>query len=151
MRFLLEADLEKLAKWLRFLGQNVKVLPGPINKEDVVRERERVFITTSKKWEKHLKAWGVDYLLIPKDDWKVQLCIIIKHFGIKPKLVLNQCVYCNAELKPVEKEEIKDKLPPPVYEFAKDFTLCLTCGRIYWKGTHFPRMKARLKEVLKNC
>ncbi len=151
MKLLLEADLEKLAKWLRFLGQDVKVLPGPINKKDILNERDRLFITTSRKWEPHLKAWGVSYLVIPKDDWQVQLCLIIKHLGIKPALKLNRCVYCNAELKSVNKEEIKDRLEPLVYEFAYDFTICPQCGHIYWKGTHFPKIRSKLREALKRC
>ncbi|GBC88106.1 hypothetical protein HRbin13_00223 [bacterium HR13] len=151
MKFLLEADLEKLAKWLRFLGQDVEVLKGTINKRDVLSYADRVFITTSKKWERHLARWGISYLIIPKDDWEVQLCLIVKYFRIKPKLLLNRCPYCNSQLISVSKEYVKDSIPPLVYEFGYDFTQCLQCESIFWKGTHFPKMEKMLKHILKRC
>ncbi len=151
MKFLLEADLEKLAKWLRFLGQDAELLKGHINKRDVLKYPNRVFVTTSRKWEKHLKAWGVDHFLIPKDDWEVQLCLLLKHFSIEPKLKLNRCPYCNWQLEPIDKEKIKDRIPSIVYEFADDFTVCPKCDAIFWKGTHFPKMRKMLKDVLKRC
>ncbi|MEZ0361116.1 MAG: Mut7-C RNAse domain-containing protein [Hydrogenobacter sp.] len=151
MKFLLESDLEKLAKWLRFLGQDVQVLKGAINKKDIVSHANRIFVTTSRKWERHFISWGISYIIIPKDDWEVQLCLIVKHFRIKPKLLLNRCPYCNTELKKVNKDRIKDKLPLIVYEFGYDFTQCPKCASIFWKGTHFIRMKSMLKDALKRC
>lgn len=151
MKFLLDAELEKIARWLRMLGQDTEVLPGPINKKDLIKDIERIFITTSRKWEYHIKSWGIQYLIIPKDSWKVQLCMIIKTFRIKPQLKLNRCIYCNSPLMSVNKQLIKDRIPPLVYEFAYDFTICPRCSHIYWKGTHFRMMKTKLKEILNKC
>ncbi|MGB9873962.1 MAG: Mut7-C RNAse domain-containing protein [Hydrogenobacter sp.] len=151
MKFLLEADLEKLAKWLRFLGQDVLVLKGAINKRSIMEQGDRVFITTSRKWERHLKDWGVSYLIVPRDDWEVQLCLILKHFRIRPTLLLSRCPYCNTELERVNKEKIKDLVPPLVYEFGYDFTQCPKCQGVFWKGSHFPRMKKMLRDILKRC
>jgi len=150
-RFLLEADLHKIAYWLRLLGQDALLLEGAINKKDLLKHPGRVFITTSRKMEEHLKAWGVEYFLLPKDDWKVQLCLILKFFDIKGELKLNRCYYCNSPLMPVSKEEIKDKIPPMVYKYGRDFTLCQSFGKIYWKGSHHSRLKRILKEVLSSC
>jgi len=110
LKFLLEADLDKLAKWMRFLGQDVLVLKEAINKRSIVEHIDRIFITTSRKWEKHLRDWRVNYLILPRDDWKVQLCLILKHFQIKPKLLLNRCPHCNAELELISKEDVKSAI-----------------------------------------
>ena len=38
-----------------------------------------------------------------------------------------------------------------VYKYGRDFTLCQSCGKIYWKGSHHSRLKRILKEVLSSC
>ncbi len=150
-RFLLEADLHRIAYWLRFLGQDALLLDGAINKRDLLKHPDRVFITTSRKMERHLKAWGVEYFLLPREDWRVQLCLLLKYFGIEGELKLNRCYYCNTPLLSVDKEEVKGKVPPMAYKYGKDFTLCPNCGKIYWKGSHHPKLKKMLEEVLSSC
>lgn len=150
-KFLLEADLHRIAQWLRFLGQDALLLSGPIEKRKLLKYLDRVFITTSRRLEGHLKAWGVDYFLLPRENWKVQLCLLIRYFGIKPELRLDRCYYCNEKLMSVDREKVKDRLPPLVYIYGRDFTLCPSCGKVYWKGSHHERLKSQLEEILKLC
>ncbi len=150
-RFLLEADLHRLAYWLRLLGQDALLLKGAISKSEVLRYPDRVFITTSRKLEKHLKSWGIEYLIIPKDDWKIQICLLIKYSQIEPVLKLDRCYYCNGELLAVNREEVKDRIPPMVYLYGRDFTLCPQCGKVYWKGSHHPKLRRALREILASC
>lgn len=150
-RFLLEADLHRLAHWLRLLGQDALLLETAISKSEVLRYPDRVFITTSRKLEKHLKSWGIEYLIIPKDDWKIQICLLIKYFQIEPVLKLNRCYHCNGELLAVNREEVKDRIPPMVYLYGRDFTLCPQCGKVYWKGSHHPKLKRALRSILASC
>ncbi len=150
-RFLLEADLHRLAYWLRLLGQDALLLKGPIGKADIIKHPDRVFITTSRKLEPHFRAWGIEYLIIPKEDWKVQLCLLIRYFNIEPSLKLNRCYYCNTQLVGVSREEVKDRIPPMVYLYGEDFTLCPQCGKVYWKGSHHPKLRRTLRRVLASC
>ncbi len=151
MKFLLESNLSKLAKWLRFLGHDVKVLQGEINLKDLSLNQDRVFITTSRRWERTLKKLKMEYLVVPRHDWEVQLCLVIKKFSLEPSLKLNLCAYCGSKLKTIPKEEVKDKVPPRAYESAYDFTLCPHCGSVFWKGTHYGRMVKTLKRILSRC
>jgi len=96
MKFLLENNLSKLAKWLRFLGHDVKVLEGEINLGELSKNQDRAFITTSKRWETTLKRMGINYLVVPRHDWELQLCAVIKHFNLSPELCLSRCAYCGA-------------------------------------------------------
>ncbi|RLJ70292.1 hypothetical protein BCF55_0560 [Hydrogenivirga caldilitoris] len=151
MKFLLESNLAKLAKWLRFLGHDVRVIEGPIRKEELAKNQDRVFITTSKRWEKTLKRANIRYLTVPRYDWELQLCMVVKHFGLEPKLKLDICAYCGAKLVPVKKEEVKERIPPKAYDTAYDFTLCPKCGALFWKGTHYEGMVRMLERALKRC
>ncbi len=151
MKFLLENNLAKLAKWLKFLGHDTKVLEGEIRLKDLAKNQDRVFITTSKKWEKTLKKAGIDYLIVPRHDWELQLCMVVRYFGLEPQLKLDRCSYCGEVLKPVEKTEVKDRIPPKAYNTAYDFTLCPGCGALFWKGTHYERMVRMLEKALSRC
>ena len=147
--FYLEENLEKLARWLRFLGYPAYTIKGKIHLTKI--PPNAVFITTSRKWFKKLKKAGYEVFLVPRHDFEYQLCSIVKHYNLKPQLELNLCAYCSTPLKSVSREEIKDRVPQRVYEEAYDFTLCPNCGAIFWKGSHYERMKKKLNEILKKC
>jgi uncharacterized protein with PIN domain len=151
MKFLLENNLSRLAKWIRFLGYDVKVLEGPVNLEELMRNRDRVFITTSRRWERSLKNLGIRYLVVPREDWEVQLCMTLRAFGLEPDLKLSRCSYCGGGLIPVRKEDFKDRIPPRAYESAYDFTYCSRCDAVFWKGLHYERMVRMLRDVLRRC
>lgn len=147
--FYLEENLEKLARWLRFLGYPAYTIKGKVDVKKL--KYEGVFITTSRKWFERLKKLGYEVFLVPRHDFEYQLCSVIKHFNLKPTLSLNLCAYCSSELIPVERESVKDRLPERVYEEASDFTLCPNCGAVFWKGSHYQRMLRKLERILKKC
>jgi len=151
MKFLLENNLSRLAKWLRFLGHDVKVLEGKISRIALVEHQDRIFLTTSKRWEDTLRKANIKYLVVPRHDWELQLCMVVKCLGLQRKLRLDRCAYCSAELVRVDKEQFRERIPPKAYETAYDFTLCPRCGMLYWKGTHYEGMKRMLERALNRC
>ena len=58
---------------------------------------------------------------------------------LKPDLIV--CLVCNNPLKKVEKKDIKNKVPPYVYKTQSKFKHCSSCGRYYWRGTHYDYIK----------
>ena len=151
MKFLLENNLSRIAKWLRFLGHEVRVLKGEVSFHELRGYEGYIFVTTSRRWFKVLQRGGFRTFIVPRDDWKLQLCLIIKHFGLEPALRLDLCAYCGHPLKNVRKEDFKNRIPPSAYESAYDFTHCPECDALFWKGTHFEGMKRTLREVLELC
>lgn len=59
------------------------------------------------------------------------------------------CLICNAPLHEVEKEQVRERLPAAVRVGHEHFRICGSCGRVYWQGSHWRRMQARLDELLK--
>jgi uncharacterized protein with PIN domain len=53
-----------------------------------------------------------------------------------------RCLECNTTIEEVSKEEIFYKLPPRTREYFNIFWKCSGCGRIYWEGSHYEKMKA---------
>ncbi|HIC97752.1 MAG TPA: hypothetical protein EYP11_05085 [Aquificaceae bacterium] len=151
MEFLLENNLSRLAKWLRFLGYQTQLLKGKITPEALSQSRDRIFITTSRRWEKYLKNIGMRYLVVPRHDWEIQLCLTVKYFNLRTELKLDRCAHCGGYLTPVDKETVKERVPPKAFQSARDFTLCPRCGALFWKGLHYDRMVRMLEGALRRC
>lgn len=55
------------------------------------------------------------------------------------------CLACNAPLREVAKAAIADRLPPAVRAAHEDFLTCDICHGVFWRGSHWRRMKALLE------
>ena len=61
-----------------------------------------------------------------------------------------RCLRCNALLEPVPKSEIRRALASETrtLRYYDDFRRCAGCGRIYWPGTHFDKLAARVAKLI---
>ena len=64
--------------------------------------------------------------------------------GDRPK-PFTRCPECNGLLAPVAHADARDLVPPYVWHTQQEFRRCAECGRVYWKGTHWPALQARLE------
>lgn len=58
-----------------------------------------------------------------------------------------RCLVCNGELAAVDKAAVADRLPAAVAERQQRFTRCPDCGRVYWPGSHWRRMRMLLNDL----
>ena len=151
MKFLLEQNLYKTARWLRFSGCDVRVIEGAVRKPDIVSHRSSIFITTSDRWKATLDSLGMTYLVVPRENWEMQLCLIIKHFNIPTVLRFDRCSRCGSALERVSPEEVKNRVPDKTFEYIREYYRCNACDKFYWAGTHHERIEKRLQEILGMC
>ncbi|MBI2828537.1 MAG: twitching motility protein PilT, partial [Acidobacteria bacterium] len=59
-----------------------------------------------------------------------------------------RCLCCNTALRSVAKEAVVDRLPPRTRAEFDEFHLCEVCGRVYWRGSHYQRLRRFLGEAL---
>ncbi len=59
------------------------------------------------------------------------------------------CLECNQPLLEKSKQQVKDLVPPYVFQTQSQFMECSACHRIYWRGTHWQAMTEKLEEFLK--
>lgn len=52
------------------------------------------------------------------------------------------CPGCNAALQSVAKAQVEAGLPPSVRERYQQFGTCHVCGRVFWEGDHWERVRA---------
>lgn len=134
VRFIADAMLGKLARWLRNLGFDV-VYSQEDDKKILKRavEEKRILLTMDTGMPK--KEW---ILVIESRDLIGQIKEVLKKLGLKlkPDRFFCRCNLCNAELKPVKKEAVKNSVPEYVYKNFNEFYMCPVCQRVYWSGSH---------------
>lgn len=60
-----------------------------------------------------------------------------------------RCMVCNGELRQAEADEVKDLLPPRIRETQTEFSRCVNCGRVFWRGSHYARMLGRIEGLMR--
>jgi uncharacterized protein with PIN domain len=51
-----------------------------------------------------------------------------------------RCMDCNGKLISVSKGEVEHLLPPHTRQTKDEFSRCLQCEKIFWRGSHHARM-----------
>jgi uncharacterized protein len=78
----------------------------------------------------------------------IQFCEIIERLDLRASFrPFTRCLVCNASLRPADKGEVIDRLPPSVAAQQERFTRCDGCGRVYWAGSHWRRMKSMIDSL----
>jgi uncharacterized protein with PIN domain len=144
-KFTADIMLGKLAKWLRILGYDCLYFSN-INKFDLIKTalyENRIILTRNTRL-KDRKIPPV--IFIKNDNWKKQLKEVIDLFPINYDKIFSRCIVCNQILESIEKDKVKDFVPPYVFETSKKFSYCLNCKKYYWEGTHINHVKNILFE-----
>jgi uncharacterized protein with PIN domain len=51
---------------------------------------------------------------------------------------------CGGPLRPVAKDSVAERIPPRTARWKDDYFVCERCGRLFWPGTHWERIAARI-------
>jgi len=149
MKIVADNMLVKLARWLRLGGISVENAPYTVDNKIIsfVKRKRALLLTSDKQLARRSRRRGFDVLLINYADLDKQLAYVIKALSLKPRIPGMICPICNGKLKKVSKSSVKDLVPKRVYALHNNFYKCGRCGRIYWKGTHWEKIKERYKRV----
>ena len=60
----------------------------------------------------------------------------------------SRCLECNTALHEVSPAAVVQRLPPAVRARHTHFSACAGCGRVYWEGSHWQRLRARIDALL---
>ncbi len=151
MKFICDDNLGKLAKWLRTLGYDTLFFDPVEDGELVARalKDDRVLLSRDTQLARFKLKLGERSVLIESDKPPEQVKQVLSHLHLRPdeNLLFSRCLVCNSLLEKVEKEGIKERLYPFVYDTQDDFVRCPKCDRIYWPATHVDRMREKLSEI----
>ena len=144
-RFLADCNVGRLARWLRALGYDASY-HARIDDSELVREaaaENRVLLTRDRDLTKRrmIQTGVVRAILIRDDDVTKQLRQVFAELGLELKEALTRCIECNSELQSRVPALVAERVPPYVRRTQSRYSECPECGRIYWAGTHWQRMR----------
>lgn len=148
-RFLCDAMLGSLARWLRFFGFDTLYLePGPSDFELAAQARRdgRWLLTR----DRDLAAVGPRTILVRTGVLDDQLTEVFTRLTLRPRITLEgaRCGECNGILVETTADEVGTDAPPHVRATAPRFRRCSVCRRVYWPGTHSVRILRRMEGVV---
>jgi hypothetical protein len=80
-------------------------------------------------------------ILIRDDEVTVQLRQVFSELGLELEEALTRCIECNAELEERVPAVVAERVPAYVRRTQTRYSQCPACGRVYWAGTHWQRMR----------
>jgi uncharacterized protein len=147
-RFLLDVHLGKLAKELRMAGLDAAYEP-PFDDLALARRAQREARTLLTRDRRLLMRRVVSrgYLLrssVPLE----QLAEVIARFQLERSLrPCTRCLVCNGVLRALTRADARPLVPPAVFAQHAAFRRCPGCGRVYWRGSHWRAMQARIRAL----
>jgi uncharacterized protein with PIN domain len=148
LRFVADTHLGRLAAYLRMLGFNTLYRNDYVDK-DLARlsaNEDRILLTRDRGLLMRALVRRGCYLRATEPAR--QLAELVQRFDLARTITpFRRCMHCNAELRPVPKETISDRLLPRTRQHFNEFYNCSHCGRIYWKGSHYRRMRRLVDSV----
>jgi uncharacterized protein with PIN domain len=145
--FVADVMVGKLARWLRVLGFDV-VYSNMLEDDEIMKTaaaEDRVILTRDVAFTARCRG-KLKLLFIEDDDWRSQLRQVLDAHRLKDFKILSRCIECNSPLDVVEKERIVEKVPPYVFQTQERFSLCPSCDRVYWHGTHVDGILKQIPE-----
>lgn len=147
-RFVLDVHLGKLALILRLLGFDAK-FPGNIPDEELAEissQEHRILLTRDTMLLKRNLITHGCYL--HSQNPEEQATEILNRLDLwdsaKP---FSRCPGCGAFLEPVSKDNILHRLEPLTKKYYSEFSICIECDKIYWKGSHYQPLTELLKRL----
>ena len=117
---------------------------------EIALEEGRIILTRDTHIMKRriVVSGKVKAILINYDQLKEQLGQVVMALNLSTRVAaFSRCIECNQPLVPRDKEEIRDMVPPYVFQTQTNYMQCPACCRIYWRGTHWDRMNKKLQEL----
>lgn len=149
LKFVLDVHLGKLAGYLRMLGfdagyhnraSDPELARSAAEEQRVLLTRDRGLLmrsaVTRGYWLRHTES-------------RRQVAEIVSRFDLAASIrPFTRCMACNGVLQPAERREVLSRIPPRIAELHERFLQCPDCGRIYWPGSHYRRMRQWIAKLL---
>jgi uncharacterized protein len=148
LRFIADAHLGGLAQLLRLAGFDTRYDNNfPDDEiERLAHDESRVVLTRDRELLKRRTVLHGCYVraLQPDEQWRE----VAERLDLAPHVrAFRLCLMCNAPLRRAALDEIGDRVPEGVRERHTRFVTCDVCRRVFWEGSHWRRMRARINAL----
>jgi uncharacterized protein len=147
-RFLCDEMLGRLCRYLRAAGYDTAFASNGATDAELLRQchaEGRLFLTQDTLIREHKAANGIALILphVPLDRLAE---LVGAHFGLDwTAHAFSRCLVDNTPLVPADDAAVA-RAPLDAHRPDEPLRHCPVCGRVYWRGSHYKRMRAKLAE-----
>ncbi|MGI0132248.1 MAG: Mut7-C RNAse domain-containing protein [Thermoplasmata archaeon] len=147
-RWLADAMLGRLARYLRFLGHDTAYVRGEDDASVARRAREegRTLLTRDRALAKSVDG----SLLLESPDLSDQLREVHRAYPQAGwSVAFVRCSLCNARLVPwaaPPPDAWPDEVPRDLVQRGLEIFQCPACGQRYWEGSHTRRIRRQVEQ-----
>jgi len=153
VRFIVDHNVGKLARWLRMMGYDTLFFNGDDDSRMIATAlaEGRVILTRDTRiMERRLVTTGrLKAILIGYETPELQIKQVIETLNLDIHFrPFSICLECNQPLAERSREQVRERVPPYVYQTQEQYMECPVCHRIYWRGTHWQAMTRKLERFM---
>jgi uncharacterized protein with PIN domain len=147
-RFVVDANLGRLARYLRLLGFDSEYSQRISDSElvDLSIAEHRLLLTRDIGILKH---GGLTHgYFVRSQDARTQVVEVLARFDLFDSVTpLTRCANCNGILSRVDKQKIAYRLEASTRAHYDDYWVCERCDNVYWRGAHIERIERFVQQV----
>ncbi|HPS58452.1 MAG TPA: Mut7-C RNAse domain-containing protein [Spirochaetota bacterium] len=155
-RFVLDVHLRKLARTMRLLGFDADFED---DRDDdmlavIAATENRILLTCDRRLlMRKIVPRGI---IVRSRDPEQQIIEVTGRLRLRNMVnPLTRCVECNglirdADMNSLEFTLVKNDIPEGVISWCTEYFICNSCGRIYWHGSHYDKLKVKVNRILKS-
>jgi hypothetical protein len=148
-RFVLDVHLGRLAAFLRLAGFDALYDREAADAQlaDCSASTKRILLSRDQALlKRRIVTHGY---WVRSTSPAAQLAEVVRRFDLKRTArPFTRCTVCNGATTLVRRGEVADRVPPRSRQFHDEYRRCAACGRVYWKGTHYERLRRLLEDTL---
>lgn len=148
LKFVADVHLGKLARRLRLWGLDTAYGNHFPDEEIVARalRERRTVLTRDVNLLKHKRLRHGYWVrsLDPEKQWRE---VLRRYPAAKRGRSFSRCLVCNGRISRVKKSSVAGKLPPLTAKTYRSFFRCRSCGRVYWRGSHYRKLQKKARRA----
>ncbi|ESQ23120.1 MAG: hypothetical protein MGAcid_09390 [uncultured Acidilobus sp. MG] len=151
-KFIVDAMLGSLAKWLRLLGYDTLYSTSYNDAQiiSIAARAKRIMVTSDKGLYRRAIKAGLRAVLLPESGVTESLARLASAGLIELRVdpSKSRCPLCNGVLKEVtDKNLVRGRVPPGALAKYSKFYVCTRCGHVYWEGGHWRNIRRIVEEA----
>lgn len=147
-KFVADGHLGKLVRDLRLLGIDVIYDRDAEDRQliETATSQNRALLTRDRRLLMH-GTLRHGYYLRSQNPLEQTMEVILRFDLASTLTPFARCLRCNAALQPAPKEAVLDQLEPLTKIYYEEFRRCPDCEQVYWSGSHFEKLQARIESI----
>ena len=147
--------LGSLARKLRAVGFDTYYFKSGLDSELLAQAAGdgRVILSADRALVATARRRGLPAVLVTGRSDAVRLKRVVegsKEIGVQLMRGDSLCSVCNGALRPLGRRRVEGRAPASVVVRHRVFYECASCGKVYWKGRHWKKLRSfreRLREA----